>query len=144
MGVAPSEPWYKDGLRFACQRSGNCCTGEPGSVRLTDQELKALAELEGLEVWQFEELFVRVLPDGVKSLRERSDGACVLFDAERGCRAYAARPRQCRTWPFWRANLASPSAWEKAAARCPGMGQGPRVAREVIEARASKDGTSAC
>ena len=27
-----AEPWYRDGLRFACTRCGACCTGAPGYV----------------------------------------------------------------------------------------------------------------
>ena len=32
-------PWYADGLRFTCTMCGKCCTGEPGYVWTTDEEL---------------------------------------------------------------------------------------------------------
>ena len=35
--------WYADGLRFECSRCGNCCTGEPGLVRMTDDEVRTMA-----------------------------------------------------------------------------------------------------
>jgi Fe-S-cluster containining protein len=30
--------WFKDGLRFECQRCGRCCRGEPGVVWVNKQE----------------------------------------------------------------------------------------------------------
>ena len=44
-----------------------------------------------------------------RSLKELPNYDCVLLDPEtRKCRAYTARPRQCRTWPFWDSNSAVP------------------------------------
>ena len=50
------------------------------------------------------------------------------------CSVYEARPMQCRTWPFWKVNLASRQAWEsvKKATPCPGMGSGTLVSIERI------------
>lgn len=39
----PGEPWYADGLRFECTRCGHCCTGEPGTVRVYEEEIGTLA-----------------------------------------------------------------------------------------------------
>src|SRR5207248_8895996 len=39
---APPGPWYQDGLAFTCTRCGKCCTGEPGFVWVTDDELAAI------------------------------------------------------------------------------------------------------
>jgi hypothetical protein len=68
------------------------------------------------------------------SLREKRDFDCVLLDSGGQCLAYEARPLQCRVWPFWPSNLESPEAWAEAAARCPGIGQGPLIRFEQIEA----------
>jgi len=55
--------------------------------------------------------------------------------ARRGCSIYPVRPLQCRTWPFWDTNLASKSAWDRAAQRCHGMDHGRRTfSREQMEA----------
>jgi Fe-S-cluster containining protein len=70
---------------------------------------------------------------GALSLREEDDGRCVLFENGRGCRAYEVRPRQCRTWPFWPRIVATPAAWDREAADCPGMGRGALVGAEEIE-----------
>ena len=40
----PATPWYADGLRFECTGCGDCCTGSPGYVWVTQKEIDALAE----------------------------------------------------------------------------------------------------
>ncbi len=139
--MSPS-PWYHDGLRFECQRSGHCCTGEPGTVRLTAAEVRALAARLGLKREAFTAMYTRRLPSGAISLRERPNHDCVFFDAALGCEVYMQRPRQCRTWPFWRALVHSPKHWEEAARTCPGINRGPLHAAESIRRTSEEDGTS--
>jgi uncharacterized protein len=118
------QPWFSAGLRFACTGCGGCCTGAPGYVWVTEAEIKSLAAAVGLSHERFESRFVRLV--GVrKSLVELPNGDCIFFDNKaRSCRVYTARPRQCRTWPFWASNLRSPDAWREMAARCPGANCG--------------------
>lgn len=134
-------PWYEDGLAFACTRCGNCCTGAPGTVQVCEAETEELARLVGLDLADFCERFTRLLDDGTVSLIERSNGDCIFWSARDGCLVYAARPRQCRTWPFWRRNLASREAWAAAAAGCPGIDRGERHERAAIERALADDGT---
>lgn len=136
------QPWYRDGLRFACTRCGHCCTGAPGTVRVDEEEAVALAAELGLDLADFHERYTRRLDDGATSLTEKPNHECVFWDATRGCTVYAARPRQCRTWPFWRGNLASPAHWARAALDCPGMDRGPLHDAESIAAQVARDGTS--
>jgi Fe-S-cluster containining protein len=38
----------------------------------------------------------------IKEIPFEDGFACMLFDAEKsGCKAYEARPAQCRSFPFW-------------------------------------------
>ena len=37
------EPWFSDGLRFKCTGCGKCCTGSPGYVFLSNQDLDNLS-----------------------------------------------------------------------------------------------------
>lgn len=85
------------------------------------------------DVEQFEKLYVRRV--GIrKSLKEFSNGDCVLFDTEkRRCTVYKARPRQCRTWPFWDSNLRTPTAWQQTCEICPGSGKGKLYQLDEIE-----------
>ena len=128
------EPWYRDGLRFACTRCGHCCTGEPGFVWVNRAELEAIAEQLGEPVEQVTALYSRA--EGKRrTLRERANGDCVFWDRERGCTVYPVRPRQCRTFPFWEGNVATPADWERTCEACPGAGQGDLIPAEEITRR---------
>jgi Fe-S-cluster containining protein len=133
--------WYAGGLRFACTRCGNCCVG-PGSVRVSDAEIARLAERLELTESEFRAIYTRPLRGGDVSLRETSSGACVFHRGSRGCAVYADRPRQCRSWPFWRAVTHSPERWAEEAQGCPGMNRGPLHPAGWIEAQGRADGTS--
>ena len=130
-------PWYKDGLRFKCTGCGDCCTGAPGYVWVTNEEIAALAKHVGAQLADFEAGYVRTI--GVrKSLKEYANGDCVFFDSKtRKCRVYADRPRQCRTWPFWESNLRTPEAWAQTCNACPGSGSGRLYQLAEIEAQKS-------
>ncbi|HJZ91771.1 MAG TPA: YkgJ family cysteine cluster protein [Gemmataceae bacterium] len=129
-----SQPWYADGLRFACTRCGNCCTGAPGFVWVNDEEVGAIAEFRGEAV---EEVFgLHTRREGSRrSLKEKANGDCVFYDREAGCTIYPVRPRQCRTWPFWECNTRTPEAWAQAAADCPGCNKGELIPAEEITRR---------
>ncbi len=127
--------WYQNGLRFQCTQCGDCCTGTPGYVWVNKEEISALADQVGEDVDRFEHLYVRKV--GIrKSLKEFPNGDCVFFDSQaRRCTVYQARPRQCRTWPFWDSNLKSPESWQQTCEVCPGSGKGQLYSIETIEAQ---------
>ncbi|HUG67118.1 MAG TPA: YkgJ family cysteine cluster protein [Pirellulaceae bacterium] len=130
------QPWYQEGLRFECTQCGKCCTGAPGYVWVNQAEIEGIAaELGEADVEAFEDEYVRKV--GIRrSLREFPNGDCVFFDSEtRKCTVYNARPRQCRTWPFWNSNLKSPQAWSETCEVCPGSGQGKLYQIEHIESQ---------
>jgi Fe-S-cluster containining protein len=125
--------WYKDGLRFECTQCGDCCTGAPGFVWVNQEEIDALAAKVGISVDEFEKKYVRKV-SGRRSLVEFPNGDCVFFDTEkRNCSVYEARPRQCRTWPWWNSNLESKEAWKETCEVCPGSGKGKLYSIEHIE-----------
>ena len=129
-----SEPWYEDGLRFTCTLCGDCCTGEPGHVWVDDDDLAAIAEHIGETVEQVEGLYTRMAQRG-RTLREKANGDCIFYDRKRGCTIYPVRPPQCRTWPFWQSNIASPEAWAQTRRVCPGSGKGELIGAEEITRR---------
>ena len=141
----PKEPWYADGLRFECTRCGNCCTGPSGTVQVSPEELASLAASLDLARHEFRAMYTRTLPNGELSLRERQreDGSydCIFWKAGTGCTVYAQRPRQCRTWPFWRGNVDTPGHWKEAGLDCPGIGAGPLTPGAEIRETAANDGT---
>ncbi len=129
-------PWYKEGLNFKCTQCGNCCTGAPGVVWVTEAEIAQIAELRGLTTEEMRQQHTRLV-EGRTSLTEHENGDCTFFDPKtRRCGVYAARPAQCRTWPFWNSNLESRDAWDTMCESCPGAGHGKFVPLEEIERQA--------
>jgi Fe-S-cluster containining protein len=126
------KPWFEKGLRFECTACGDCCTGAPGFVWVSREEIAALAGRLRLEVAEFEKRYVRKV--GLrKSLIEYDNGDCVFFDSNtRKCTVYQDRPRQCRTWPFWASNDATPEAWKETCRVCPGSGRGKLHSAEQV------------
>jgi hypothetical protein len=153
-------PWYSSGLRFTCTQCGNCCTGGPGFVWISREEIVRLAEHLKLTPEQIVERYCRKI-DGRFSLKERRtrEGLydCVFLKeveepASAGeprqvaskrkiCSIYTHRPLQCRTWPFWRENLSSPARWTAAGQRCHGINNGDRrfVQKQIESIRDAAD-----
>jgi len=134
---ADEAPWYRDGLRFECTQCGNCCTGAPGVVWVTDDEIERIAEHLEKPLGEIRLMHTRPYRGGV-SLTEFANGDCTFLDPEtRRCRIYPVRPKQCRNWPFWNSNLESAATWNSAGATCPGINTGPLVPLEDIERQAA-------
>lgn len=131
--------WYEAGLRFACQRCGGCCRGEPGYVWVRDPEIVAIARLLTLSRAEVLHRYCRVVFGDV-SLIERPNGDCVFW-TPRGCEIYPVRPTQCRTFPFWPEYVRSAKAWSRALRRCPGCGQGRLYTADEIEQLARETDT---
>ncbi len=123
----PTPLWYDKGLNFSCVPGcRRCCGGSPGYVWVTDEEIAGIAQLMQLSLEAFERLYVRTINRGFeirKSLKEQRNYDCILLD-EKGCSVYAARPSQCRTYPFWPELLDTEADWESEKNRCPGLGNG--------------------
>ena len=148
--ATPDDPWYADGLKFTCSQCGNCCTGGPGYVWISKEEIVRLAEHLNITPEETVEKYCRKLGERISLKEKRGPGGydCVFLtedDAEpappgrqlapgeplplkrRGCSVYPVRPLQCRTWPLWPENLESRKRWDEAAVRCHGMNHGRRT-----------------
>ena len=110
---------------------------------MNEEEIAALAAALGLGDATFRERYTRRLRDGDISLIETEDHDCIFYDEDIGCTVYAQRPRQCRTWPFWRSLVHSPETWAEEEKNCPGLNSGPLHSIEEIAAMIRDDGTSA-
>lgn len=133
----PSDPpaWYGRGLPFRCTECGDCCTGGSGYVWVTPSEAAELASTLGRPLADFARDFLRTVK-GRLSLRENASGDCLLLDpASRHCRAYASRPHQCRTYPFWASIVATAETWNRESRRCPGIGEAAVVPADEIRTR---------
>jgi hypothetical protein len=131
---AAEASWFKDGLHFECTRCGHCCTGAPGFVWVDAKDIEMIAEYLGESPGVVALSYARPVEERW-SLREKANGDCVFYDREAGCTVYPVRPPQCRTWPFWESNVATPEAWRRTCRICPGSGQGDWIPAEEIVRR---------
>jgi uncharacterized protein len=128
-----NSPWYQGGLRFTCTQCGDCCTGAPGFVWVSDDDVRRIAEFREISLGEMQIDHVRYVA-GRTSLREFANGDCTFFDsATRKCTIYPVRPAQCQTWPFWKSNLESESEWKRVQSVCPGAGCGDLIPSEQIQ-----------
>lgn len=127
-------PWYKDGLRFQCTQCGQCCTGSPGYVWLTEEDLTELSQILDLTREELIRRYTRSVHGRLALLEHPRTFDCVFLEGKR-CKAYLGRPRQCRTFPWWPENLESAQAWQEAAQRCEGINHpdAPLISLESIE-----------
>lgn len=114
------DPWFREGLRFKCTECGQCCTGAPGYVWLTEAEAGAIAEELGISIENFFKKYVRKVGNKLSLIEDSKTYDCV-FLKDKKCQVYSVRPKQCRTFPWWSANLTSQQAWDRAGEYCEGI-----------------------
>ena len=128
--TAPGRTYFfSNGISFKCRNCGTCCTGDPGTVYVSSVEIDDIARFFGITVTETISRYLYPYKDSY-SLKENDAGECCFY--ENGCRVYDARPKQCRTYPFWLNNLRSEEAWIKAASECPGIGRGRVYSEDAI------------
>jgi hypothetical protein len=127
------------GLRFGCTQCGNCCSGPPGFVLVSEAECVALARRLGLSIGEFKARHTHTMERG-RSLNEVAGPRgfdCVFLDrtsvpGRAVCGVYEDRPGQCRTWPFWGAVVRTPQTWAAAGRSCPGINKGELVSVQQV------------
>lgn len=121
-----SKKFYKDGLRFTCQRCSFCCGHSPGFVYLSRGDLDRLCAFFKISKGAFVREYCRwadyYYGTQVLALLEQKNHDCILW--KNGCSAYSARPLQCSTYPFWTWMLNDRNTWDECAKECPGMNKG--------------------
>ena len=126
---------YKDGIRFECQGSGNCCVSRDsyGFVYLSPDDLKRFEKDFNISIKMFKEKYCQIT-DGFIHLSEKSelDGNCI-FLKDKKCSVYNSRPSQCRTWPFWNDNMKAKIWNNDIALNCPGVGKGKIINKKEID-----------
>lgn len=113
-------PWYQNGLRFRCTECGQCCTGGPGYVWVTQEEIAEIAQHLQITEDAFIRKYTRQVGSKLALLENKKNYDCVFLKDKR-CSVYTVRPKQCRTFPWWKENLSSQEAWEQAASYCEGI-----------------------
>lgn len=119
----PDAPWYKDGLKFTCTQCGKCCTGPSGFVWITEEEMHAMAKALRMTVQAFKIRYTRKRNNRLALVEKKNSAGTYdcIFLSEQKCQIYQARPRQCRTFPWWKENLNTEESWQLASLGCEGM-----------------------
>jgi uncharacterized protein len=129
-------PWYIGGLGFECMQCCGCCCGpNEGYVWTTKKEVELIAQHLKITVPQFRKKYTRKIGTRTSLLEKAGNKDCIFItetDGRKTCAIYSVRPRQCRTWPFWKANLTTPNEWNYTASKCPGINRGKFYTFEEI------------
>jgi uncharacterized protein len=112
--------WYHEGLSFKCTGCGACCESD-GMVELSAEDVKNGAKALGIS----ESDFLKTYTETVSRYRCLKDQPgttkCIFLNEDKGCAIYEARPKQCRTFPFWKSLVRSKKAWQQERVRCEGL-----------------------
>ena len=132
--MSDREPWYKEGLHFQCTGCGKCCTGCPGYVWVTLDEICTIAAYLNISVDEFSRRYLRQRDGRYALVEMKSRNYDCIFLKDFKCLIYQVRPKQCRTFPWWKENLTSEESWKEAAQRCEGIcDSAPLVSFEEIQ-----------
>lgn len=88
----------EEGMRYACQRCGNCCRW-PGEVPVSDAEMEKISDFLGMTLYDFvaEHTTLRISRVGL-TLKERKNGECIFLDGN-SCQINPVKPKQCAGFP---------------------------------------------
>ena len=87
---------------------------------------------------------IRMAPDryvyrtkNLRRLRVPKHAQCEFLEGG-GCRVHAAKPMQCRSFPYWPELIDDRKAWHKTGSWCPGIGKGELVNIEAARGMAEE------
>ena len=135
----PKKSWYHEGLRFKCTGCGKCCTG-PGFVWLEEEDIESLTKKLNLSHDDFLKKYTRQLGFDRSLTEDPVTTDCIFLKDKKFCEVYDARPKQCRTFPWWPDNIKSKAHWNEAKKRCEGIDHedAPLIPLSEIQAQLAK------
>ena len=134
------EDFFKKGINFKCKGSSSCCVsrGNYGYVYLTKKDLNNIARYLNIPNDLFKKKYCE-FTDGYLHLKEINTNGNCQFLKNKKCSVYAARPMQCRTWPFWKENMNSKKWNQEIINFCPGIGKGNLFSLSLIKKKIDID-----
>ena len=85
-------------VSYECQRCTACCRW-PGQVKISNEEVTAMANFLGMTEEAFVEQYarLRMFRWGL-ALQEKPNGECIFLNGM-DCRVQSVKPQQCRDFP---------------------------------------------
>lgn len=134
-----SLPWYKKGLNFKCTQCGQCCTGAPGFVWISEEEMQSIADYLQVTIHLFKRTYVRQRDNRFALVEKKKENNACIFLKDKKCQIYPVRPKQCKTFPWWKENLNTEESWRLAAEFCEGISkESPLVSFSEIQTELKK------
>ena len=137
MAERKKSSWYVGGLHFECMECGGCCAGPgEGYIWVTRPEIEIIADFLKMTTGELRRKYLKRIGLRTTIIEHTSTKDCILLreiDGQKRCVVYPVRPSQCRSWPFWTSNLASPGSWNQAAKKCSGINRGRHYSFEEIQ-----------
>ena len=79
MDTELKEPWFEEGLRFKCTGCGGCCTGSPGYVYLSANDIDTLAHHFNLSRDEFTKKHTRFVDGSYALLDKKGSNDCAFL-----------------------------------------------------------------
>ena len=132
---------YKEGIKFECQSSGNCCVsrGSYGFVYLSLKDIKRFSIFFNLFIDEFKSKYCQITDGFIHLYEKNKKKGNFIFLKNKKCSIYSSRPSQCRTWPFWNENMNAKVWNEDISINCPGIGKGDIIKPKKIASFLKKD-----
>lgn len=131
--VKPLPPHFREGIHFECQGTGRCCTskGQEGYVYMNLPDRRRLAKHLKISTQAFTRKYCK--RDGEFFHLKDCFNQCRFLDGTQ-CGVYAARPFQCRSFPFWPQHLNAKTWNQDVVSSCAGIGKGRYYSPDEITA----------
>ena len=127
------QPWYAKGLCFECTGCGQCCTGAPGFIWVSEEEIETIANFLKLSINEFTGRYLRRVKGRISLIELPKTFDCIFLKNKK-CEIYPVRPTQCRTFPWWPQIMISEEEWKQTARLCEGIrSDAPVVSLETID-----------
>ncbi len=121
-------------FRFECVSGCTECCTKSGYVYVTANDIETASKYLNISKLEFNQSYCERV-DGELRLSKPADHDCHFLDGD-GCAIHAAKPLQCRTFPYWPELVDRKRNWKRTAQYCPGIGQGSIVPIDEIRAAA--------
>lgn len=130
-----NKPWYHKGLKFKCTGCGKCCSGAPGFVFLTEEDIESIIKVLSITREEFVKKYTKSFGKRLSLRDDTPNYGCIFLKDGKYCKIYQARPLQCRTYPFWLMNIHTERQWMEESERCEGINhpEGEVFTKEAIE-----------